>query len=143
MRAWCLADGLGAHVARSRTAQNASVIWLDQPAGSGFSFADHEQDYATNEDEVSQYVYTFLLNFFAQYPQYQHLDFYVTGESYGGHFVPAVASRIVRGNNGEEGVHINLKAIAVGNGYVSASEWEVASERGWMDEWMPARDRER
>merc|ERR1711862_225529 len=43
---------------------------------------------------------------------------FVVGESYGGHFAPAVAHRIHQGNKKlkENLIHINLKGLAVGNG---------------------------
>jgi serine carboxypeptidase-like clade 4 len=36
-------------------------------------------------------------------------DFYITGESYAGHYIPAFAARVHRGNKAKEGIHINLK----------------------------------
>ena len=47
--------------------------------------------------------------FFEAHPKYLKNDFYVTGESYAGHYIPAVAGRIHRGNKEYQGVHINLK----------------------------------
>lgn len=39
----------------------------------------------------------FLRNFFAKYKAYTAGGFYVTGESYGGHYVPSVALRVYQG----------------------------------------------
>lgn len=36
-------------------------------------------------------------------------DFYITGESYAGHYIPAFAARVHKGNKAKEGLHINLK----------------------------------
>ena len=36
-------------------------------------------------------------------------DFFITGESYAGHYIPAFAARVEKGNKAKEGVHINLK----------------------------------
>lgn len=47
--------------------------------------------------------------FFKEHPQYANNDFYITGESYAGHYIPAFASRVNNGNKNKEGIHINLK----------------------------------
>jgi len=100
----------------------ANVIFVDQPVGTGFSYADNDDDYVTGEPEIAEDMYQFLQGFFSKYPQYQGLDFYVTGESYAGHFVPAVSSRIFKANqNGEGPYKIPLKGFAIGNGLVNAA----------------------
>ena len=43
-------------------------------------------------------------------------EFYVFGESYGGHYVPAISKRIYDGNQNNEGLKINLAGLGVGNG---------------------------
>eukprot|EP01116_Phalansterium_solitarium_P022756 TRINITY_DN7633_c0_g1_i1.p1 TRINITY_DN7633_c0_g1~~TRINITY_DN7633_c0_g1_i1.p1 ORF type:complete len:455 (-),score=130.23 TRINITY_DN7633_c0_g1_i1:176-1486(-) len=96
----------------------ANLLYIDQPVGSGFSYADNPADYVRNEKMVAQDLYTFLQNFFQQYPQYAHLDFYITGESYAGHYIPATSHRILVANQQHEGPPINLKGLAIGNGWV-------------------------
>lgn len=61
----------------------ANVMWVDQPAGTGFSYGD-ESGYDHNEKEVSDDMYTFLQLFFKNHPSLQGRPFYVFGESYGG-----------------------------------------------------------
>jgi len=65
-------------------------------------------------------MFEFLQGFFQQYPQFKDLPFFVTGESYAGHYVPAVANRIWKGNQNKEGLTINLAGAAIGNGFVNA-----------------------
>ncbi|GFZ20403.1 serine carboxypeptidase-like 48 [Actinidia rufa] len=48
---------------------------------------------------------------------YANNDFYITGESYAGHYIPAFATRVQKGNKGKEGIFVNLKGIAIGNGF--------------------------
>ncbi|CAI7785211.1 unnamed protein product [Closterium sp. NIES-54] len=54
--------------------------------------------------------------FFLAHPELQGREFYITGESYGGHYIPAVADRVVIGNRLKEGLPVNLKGVAIGNG---------------------------
>jgi carboxypeptidase C (cathepsin A) len=44
-----------------------------------------------------------------EHSEYLENDFYITGESYAGHYIPAFASRVHQGNKNNEGLHINLK----------------------------------
>ena len=39
---------------------NASLIFIDQPAGTGFSYAEVDTDYDHNEKGVSRDMYNFL-----------------------------------------------------------------------------------
>mmetsp|Transcript_11232 Transcript_11232/g.39826 ORF Transcript_11232/g.39826 Transcript_11232/m.39826 type:complete len:486 (-) Transcript_11232:175-1632(-) len=97
----------------------ANVMWVDQPPGTGFSKGawDH------NEDGVAEDMYQFLQVFFKAMPQYNK-NFYVTGESYAGHYIPAVTHRIFEGNsNLQQGYeHIDLKGMAIGNGLTNPVE---------------------
>ncbi|KAH7293961.1 hypothetical protein KP509_28G050100 [Ceratopteris richardii] len=61
-------------------------------------------------------MFQFLQAFFQLHPEYAKNEFFVTGESYAGHYVPAVTSRIHQANKRQEGVPINLKGFAIGNG---------------------------
>eukprot|EP00475_Leptophrys_vorax_P039790 TRINITY_DN724_c0_g1_i1.p1 TRINITY_DN724_c0_g1~~TRINITY_DN724_c0_g1_i1.p1 ORF type:complete len:440 (+),score=121.76 TRINITY_DN724_c0_g1_i1:226-1545(+) len=98
----------------------ANVIYVDQPVGSGFSYADYSDDYVNSETQVAEDMYQFLQGFFAKHPQYKGHDFFVTGESYAGHYVPAVSNRIFNANKKNEGPYIiPLKGFAIGNGLVN------------------------
>ncbi|GAA0139749.1 serine protease [Lithospermum erythrorhizon] len=94
----------------------SNLIYIDQPTGTGFSYSSSDDDTRHNETGVSQDLYDFLQVFFTKHPEYAQNDFYITGESYAGHYIPAFASRVNQGNKNKEGIHINLKGIAIGNG---------------------------
>ncbi|CAN6704751.1 unnamed protein product [Malus baccata var. baccata] len=96
---------------------NASnLLYVDQPIGTGFSYSSDRRDIRHSEDGVSNDLYDFLQAFFAEHPELAENDFFITGESYAGHYIPAVAARVHRGNKAKEGIHINLKGFAIGNG---------------------------
>ncbi|KAF8700781.1 hypothetical protein HU200_034138 [Digitaria exilis] len=94
----------------------SNLIYVDQPTGTGFSYSSDSRDTRHNEATISNDLYEFLQAFFAEHPKYAKNDFYITGESYAGHYIPAFASRVYRGNKNNEGIHINLKGFAIGNG---------------------------
>ena len=93
----------------------ASVLYIDQPAGTGFSYGlgvDH------GEDGVAADMYDFLQQFMKAHPQYSKLPFFAFGESYAGHYIPAVTHLIWQNNNKLPvgAIPINLKGTSVGNG---------------------------
>eukprot|EP00940_MAST-03C_sp_MAST-3C-sp2_P003052 g3052.t1 len=99
--------------------KKANVMWVDQPEGVGFSTGIGTR----NEAGVAANMHTFLEGFFAQFPQYQNTDFYIFGESYAGHYVPAIAHKIWQENGAkEDGEKIPLRGIAIGNGLTDPQE---------------------
>ncbi|MBA0622630.1 hypothetical protein Godav_008156 [Gossypium davidsonii] len=95
----------------------ANVIFLESPAGVGFSFSNTSSDYDNTGDTTTAIdTYTFLVNCLERFPQYKSRDFFIAGESYAGHYVPQLASTILYNNENTNQTVINLKGIAVGNG---------------------------
>jgi carboxypeptidase C (cathepsin A) len=94
---------------------NATVLWIDQPTGVGFSYGA-KGDYDHDEKGVRDDVYTFLVEFMTAHPEYADLPLYVFGESYGGHYAQNIAWRIHDGNQQGGAQHLNLAGLAVGNG---------------------------
>ncbi|KAM7477114.1 hypothetical protein LguiB_024357 [Lonicera macranthoides] len=96
--------------------QVANILFLDSPVGVGYSYSNASSDIVTNGDKrTAEDSLVFLLNWFERFPQYKGMEFYITGESYAGHYVPQLSQAIVRHNaiNGEK--TINLKGYMVGN----------------------------
>jgi len=91
----------------------ANAMWVDQPAGTGFSTGTAT---VVNEFGVGRNMQTFLQGFFGQLPEYQKHDFYIFGESYAGHYVPVIAHKIWKSNQDSSNIHINLKGVGIGNG---------------------------
>ncbi|WVZ20870.1 hypothetical protein V8G54_008192 [Vigna mungo] len=96
--------------------QASNILFVDQPTGTGFSYTSDDSDIRHDETGVSNDLYNFLQEFFKAHPEFVKNDFYITGESYAGHYIPALASRVNQGNKGNQGIHINLKGFAIGNG---------------------------
>ncbi|CAL5424152.1 unnamed protein product [Camellia sinensis] len=97
-------------------ARESNLIFVEQPTGTGFSYSFSANDTHHNEESISNDLYDFLQVFFKQHGDYANNDFYITGESYAGHYSPAFASWVDKGNKAKEGIFINLKGFAIGNG---------------------------
>jgi len=115
----------------------ANIMFIDQPVGAGFSYADSFSDYVKDETMVAEDMYEFFQAFFKQYPKYNK-NVFLIGESYGGHYVPTVALRTLIGNHDGKNAKINLKGVGIGNGWVSprtqyAGYGPFAFENGLID----------
>ncbi|XP_016497045.1 serine carboxypeptidase-like 25 [Nicotiana tabacum] len=93
----------------------ANLLFLETPAGVGFSYSNRSSDlldtgdYRTAKDSLQ-----FLIHWMNRFPRYKHREVYITGESYAGHYVPQLAREIVHYNANSKNP-INLKGFMVGN----------------------------
>ena len=88
-------------------------MWLDQPAGVGFSWGTEDDK---DEAGAAADAYAFLQAFFKAHTALQGLPFFVVGESYGGHYTPALTYAVSQGNKKPGNLKINLRGVGVGNG---------------------------
>ena len=93
----------------------ANVIYLESPSGVGFSYSEDKADYNVGDDRTSMDTLNFLYLFFEEFPEFATNDFWISGESYGGHYVPQLAQRIFHANKNSPKLKINFKAFALGN----------------------------
>ena len=61
-----------------------NVLYIESPAGVGFSYSNTSSDYNTNNEKTAQDCYVFLQKFFQLYPEYSNTQLWLTGESYAG-----------------------------------------------------------
>jgi cathepsin A (carboxypeptidase C) len=113
--------------------ESANMIWVDQPSGTGFSIGTNTL--VRSEHQVADDMYLFLETFLIQFPQYGKA-IYLVGESFGGHYVTAIAHKIVAMNkqiaaegdydpadaSKKQNVIIPLRGIAIGNGMTDTLE---------------------
>lgn len=95
-------------------AKDYNVLIIDNPVGAGFSYTNPGGHVKTQEEMRSDY-YTGLSKFFGLHPEYRSNPVWVTGESYGGKYVPNVAFEI---HSREE---LNLQGVIIGNGMYKLS----------------------
>jgi len=89
----------------------ASVIFLESPKGVGFSYCDDPNNCHNDDKSTAIDSHEFLVNFFKGFPEYRNNDFYITGESYAGVYIPMLIDQI-----DQKAVIKNFKGAAIGNG---------------------------
>lgn len=96
-------------------AKRYSMLYVDQPVGTGFSFTENEAGYARNQTDVGRDMLEFLQQFFTLFGELAQNGLYLSGESYAGKYVPTVGAALHQ-NADSMRVKINFKGIAYGNG---------------------------
>ncbi|XP_022742195.1 serine carboxypeptidase 1-like [Durio zibethinus] len=94
----------------------SNIIYLDSPVGVGLSYSQNTSTYITGDWQTAVDTHTFLLKWFALYPEFVSNPFYISGESYAGIYVPTLASEVVKGIKAGAKPTINFKGYMVGNG---------------------------
>eukprot|EP00483_Globobulimina_turgida_P003772 UN03778 len=100
----------------------ANMVFFEAPAGVGFSFSDDPVDYITGDNKTAIDNYHFIQGLLDTFPNFQSNDFYITSESYGGHYMPTLAKEIILGNQAGGTPQINFKGIFVGNPFTDPQE---------------------
>eukprot|EP01084_Bolivina_argentea_P099879 179470_1 len=89
-----------------------NIVYIEQPIGVGYSHSNNINDYYSGDESSAQGMYEFLQGFYKVFPETQPLDFYISSESYGGHYAPMFAKYIVDHDTTKS---INFKGFIVGN----------------------------
>ncbi|KAJ8313565.1 hypothetical protein KUTeg_008126 [Tegillarca granosa] len=92
-----------------------SMLYIDNPVGTGFSYTQRDAGYAKDEVDVARDLYSCLTQFFQAFYQFQKNPFYATGESYAGKYVPAISYKI-HTENPTAKLKINFQGMAIGDG---------------------------
>ena len=111
----------------------ANMIYLESPGNVGFSYINStsKEDLYVDDNTTAKDNLQALLSFFEKFPEMKDKDFYISGESYGGIYVPILAYEIIEYNKDlEETEKIKLKGILVGNGVV---DWKYDVNLARMD----------
>lgn len=95
----------------------ANLLFLEAPVGVGFSYTNKSADLQELGDELTaKDSHAFLISWFKRFPSFKSHQFYISGESYAGHYVPQLADLIYEGNkDSRKSSYINLKGIMIGN----------------------------
>ncbi|CAL5338968.1 unnamed protein product [Camellia sinensis] len=95
----------------------ANIIFIDQPVGTGFSYARTSAGYNTSDKKSVAQVYSFLrkTQWLVYHPQFQTNPLYIGGDTYSGITVPLLVQTILDGL--DEGLEplMGLQGYLLGN----------------------------
>ncbi|XP_017215597.1 serine carboxypeptidase-like 26 isoform X2 [Daucus carota subsp. sativus] len=120
--------------------KEANLLFVESPVGVGFSYTNTSSDLDILDDQfVAEDTYNFLVNWLQRYSQWSSHDFYISGESYAGHYVPQLAELIHNRNKDiSENPFINLKGFIVGNPETDDSyDYRGILEYAWSHSVIP------
>lgn len=111
----------------------ANVLYIEQPAGVGFSYCSGVQDCSFTDHSSAQDNLDTILAWYEKYPDYKENELFISGESYGGIYVPYMAYFIDKFNEdhaSDDSFKPNLKGFAVGNG---VTNWKYDTTAAFVD----------
>ncbi|KAF9050779.1 alpha/beta-hydrolase [Hymenopellis radicata] len=98
----------------------SSMLWIEQPVGTGFSQGTPT---IRDEDELAEQLVGFFQQFLEVFSELKGKNFYVSGESYAGAYVPYIANYIYEH---PDELELNLKGIWIADPVLG---WDVVQEQ--------------
>lgn len=98
----------------TRWNQYAHLLFVDQPFGAGFSYSNDNNHIVNSTEDAANTFIEFLTKFFNHYPRLKANKFYIFGESFAGHYIPAIGAKIVA-----SGLNINFVGVGIGDGWTA------------------------
>uniref|UniRef100_A0A8C3J1G6 Carboxypeptidase n=1 Tax=Calidris pygmaea TaxID=425635 RepID=A0A8C3J1G6_9CHAR len=98
--------------------QAASILFVDNPVGTGFSYVDDCSLFAKNLTTVVSDMMVFLGEFFSCRTEFQNIPFYIFSESYGGKMAAGIALELHEAVQ-KGTIKCNFKGTALGDSWIS------------------------
>jgi carboxypeptidase C (cathepsin A) len=105
----------------------ANVLYVEAPAGVGYSLSNDRADYTTGDAKTAADNLLAIQQFFLRFPALTKNEFFISAESYGGHYVPTLAADIVK-----SGSLPNFKGFLLGNPLTDMDENENWGQAGTL-----------
>merc|ERR1719265_992671 len=97
-----------------------NTLYIEQPAGVGYSYCEGLQDCSFDDEQSGADNLAAVLAWFEKYPEFKSNELYISGESYGGIYVPYLTYNLVQhaeaNAENDDVFKPNIKGFAVGNG---------------------------
>ncbi|XP_060520139.1 retinoid-inducible serine carboxypeptidase-like isoform X2 [Cylas formicarius] len=96
----------------------ANLLFVDNPVGTGFSYVDYPEAYATNNTQIAKDFIELLRSFYKRLPDFEKVPLYIFSESYGGKMTAEIALHVYWAvKNGT--IKCNLKGVGLGDAWIS------------------------
>ena len=105
---------------------NGNLLFIEQPAGVGFSKTS-DPHYLWYDDDTAENLLFGIKDFLNLFPDLKNREFYVSGESYAGVYIPFLAKHILQDTSDDK---VNLKGVLIGN---PLTEFDTDSERSMVE----------
>ncbi|CAH8271308.1 unnamed protein product [Arabidopsis lyrata] len=93
----------------------ANIIFLDQPVGTGFSYAKTQLLETPSDSGEAKRIHEFMRKWLSKHTEFISNPFYVGGDSYSGKVIPATVQEISKGIDLGFKPPINLEGYVIGN----------------------------
>ncbi|OAY45118.1 serine carboxypeptidase-like 12 [Manihot esculenta] len=101
--------------------KTSSIIFVDAPVGSGYSYANSAQGYYVSDTISVAQIHVFLRKWLADHQEYIENPFFIASDSFSGIITPVLAQEIIFGNEGGLQPTINLQGIVSGSSHINYS----------------------
>uniref|UniRef100_A0AC11EN79 Serine carboxypeptidase 1 n=1 Tax=Ovis aries TaxID=9940 RepID=A0AC11EN79_SHEEP len=98
--------------------QSASLLFVDNPVGAGFSYVDKADAYAKDLATVTSDMMFLLKVFFDDHKEFQSVPFYIFSESYGGKMAAGIALELQKAIQ-QGAIQCNFAGVALGDAWIS------------------------
>ncbi|PIM98942.1 Serine carboxypeptidases (lysosomal cathepsin A) [Handroanthus impetiginosus] len=96
-----------------------NIIFIDQPAGTGFSYTKTSKAYYSSDTLSAALNYEFLIKWLINHPKYIENPLYIGGDSFSGIIVPLVVIEVYNGVEARNKPLLNMKGYVLGNPHMS------------------------
>ncbi|TVT97640.1 hypothetical protein EJB05_57090 [Eragrostis curvula] len=101
--------------------QNADLIFVDHPVGTGYSYVDDPIALVTTDSQAVEDIIELLRVLTKELPTLQQSPLFLVGESYGGKFAAMIGVAVLRAN--KAGIlKVTLGGVVLGDSWVSADD---------------------
>ncbi|XP_029164024.1 retinoid-inducible serine carboxypeptidase-like [Nylanderia fulva] len=98
--------------------ENYNVLFIDNPVGSGFSYANDSSAFATTNAQIASDLLKCIQVFYNELPQFRPVPTYIATQSYGGKMGAEFALVWYRAQK-QGTIESNLKGISLGSSWIS------------------------